>query len=374
MNYNIWNKWDPIEVCMLGNNYLPEFFNGLPDKTGDPLKRICEETLEDLQGFKTIMEDFGIEVIQPDMDPLERFLDNPKRYPRGPLQPRDEQLVIADKCFTSRQDHPAIHKKLVEYNSTNTIFTDTLPLPPHKYNEIMCNESGDWPPYEDYANGHKLKDFVVKEIDDLNYQCLCLNSANTFQIDKKLVVGNAHSDGGKMTENVDGFLYFLKKYTGVDFEIQLAPMEGHTDANFHPIKPGVILSLKDVQTYSKTFPGWDVCYLPEQSWKKVKGFRKLKSKNSGKWYLAGEEDNDEFIEFVETWLHDWLGYVEETVFDVNVLMLDESHCCVSNANNKQVKEFLKKHRINPVPVPFRHRYFWDGGLHCITLDLKRKGD
>ena len=44
MNYNIWNKWDPLKVCMLGNNYAPQFFNGIPDKVGDPLKRICEET------------------------------------------------------------------------------------------------------------------------------------------------------------------------------------------------------------------------------------------------------------------------------------------------------------------------------------------
>ena len=26
-----------------------------------------------------------------------------------------------------------------------------------------------------------------------------------------------------------------------------------------------------------------------------------------------------------------------------------------------------------VHVPFRHRWFWDGGLHCITLDLYREG-
>ena len=25
MKYNIWNKWDPLKVCMLGNNYAPEF-------------------------------------------------------------------------------------------------------------------------------------------------------------------------------------------------------------------------------------------------------------------------------------------------------------------------------------------------------------
>jgi hypothetical protein len=29
--------------------------------------------------------------------------------------------------------------------------------------------------------------------------------------------------------------------------------------------------------------------------------------------------------------------------------------------------------MEPVYVPWRHRYFWDGGLHCITLDLYREG-
>ena len=36
-----------------------------------------------------------------------------------------------------------------------------------------------------------------------------------------------------------------------------------------------------------------------------------------------KKKNNAFTEFVETWLQDWVGYVEETVLDVNVLMLDE---------------------------------------------------
>ena len=99
-----------------------------------------------------------------------------------------------------------------------------------------------------------------------------------------------------------------------------------------------------MQTYSELYPGWDVCYLPDQSWDKVSEFSKLKRKNKGKWWLAGEEDNDEFTNFVETWLQDWVGYVEETVFDVNVLVLDEHHVCVSNPNNEQVNTFLKNHQ------------------------------
>ena len=61
--------------------------------------------------------------------------------------------------------------------------------------------------------------------------------------------------------------------------------------------------------------------------------------------VTREEENNAFTEFVETWLQDWVGYVEETVLDVNVLMLDEHPLlCVQN-NNQEVNQFLKKHNI-----------------------------
>ena len=372
MVYNIWNKWDPLEVCMLGNNYAPEFFDGCDPKASDPLKRICEETLEDLDGFKQILQQFGAEVIQPQLDPSERFIDNPYRYPRGPLQPRDHQIVIGNTCFTTRGDHPAIHQALANYDPINTLFSDTFLLPPHKYEQIACKVSGDWPKYDDYANGCELKEHVVKEIKSLKYDCWCVSSATSFLLnDHRLLIGN--NDSTYLRDATPGIEYFIKKHTGLDLELEFANIDGHTDANFHPIKPGAILSLYDVQNYAETFPGWDICYLPDQSWSKVQDFSQLKKKNAGKWWLAGEEHNDKFTHFVETWLQDWVGYVEETVFDVNVIMLDENHCCVSNPNNEQVNAFLKKHRVEPVYVPWRHRYFWDGGLHCITLDLKREG-
>ena len=65
-----------------------------------------------------------------------------------------------------------------------------------------------------------------------------------------------------------------------------------------------------------------------------------------------QEDNDEFTHFVETWLQDWVGYVEETVFDVNVLVLDEHHVCINNMN-PTVIEFLKKHKMEPIHIPWR---------------------
>ena len=33
---------------------------------------------------------------------------------------------------------------------------------------------------------------------------------------------------------------------------------------------------------------------------------------------------------------------------------------------------LKKNKIDYIVVPWRHRFFLDNGLHCITLDLYRE--
>jgi hypothetical protein len=325
--YNIWNKWDPLKVCMLGNNYAPEFFNGVNDKVADPLKRICEETLEDLDGFKTTLQQFGVEVIQPMMDPNERFMDNPGHYPRGPLQPRDSYLVLGNDCYETVGDHDAIGEALEEYGP------------------------------------------VTRAREQMGFG---MSSAMAFMLGTRIDVGIDADHGEQLVRDYGSYLPgYMPAFR--DFDVNFVPTDGHTDGNFHPIKPGAILSLHDVQTYSETYPGWDVCYLPDQSWHKVNKFVELKVKNIGKWWMAGEEDNDEFTYFVETWLKDWVGYVEETVFDVNVLMIDQHHCCVSNPHNEQVNAFLRKHHVEPVYVPWRHRYFWDGGLHCITLDLHREG-
>jgi len=87
--------------------------------------------------------------------------------------------------------------------------------------------------------------------------------------------------------------------------------------------------------------------------------------------VPGEENSDDFSNYVETYLRDWVGYVEETVFEVNMLSLDQNTILVNNYN-KKVFDFLEKNKVTPVIAPFRHRWFWDGGVHCITQDLYRE--
>jgi hypothetical protein len=147
---------------------------------------------------------------------------------------------------------------------------------------------------------------------------------------------------------------------------------GHADGTYCPVCPGLILSLVDVPTYADTYPGWEVIYLPGQSWHKVRPFLDLKEKNKGKWWIPGFEHDQDVVDVVETWLGHWTGYVEETVFDVNMLIIDPKNVIVFNYN-KQVFDALDRYGITPHIVPFRHRYFWDGGIHCVTSDLHREG-
>jgi hypothetical protein len=100
---------------------------------------------------------------------------------------------------------------------------------------------------------------------------------------------------------------------------------------------------------------------------------KFKHENfNGRWYVQGVEPTSEFANFVDTWLNKWTGYVKETVFDVNCLVLDESHVIFS-AYNKEVFDFCKSHSIEPIISPLRHKYFYDGGISCCTQDIRRSG-
>ena len=36
-----------------------------------------------------------------------------------------------------------------------------------------------------------------------------------------------------------------------------------------------------------------------------------------------------------------------------------------------IRDRLKQEGVELVVSKIRHRYFWDGGVHCVTVDLER---
>lgn len=56
-----------------------------------------------------------------------------------------------------------------------------------------------------------------------------------------------------------------------------------------------------------------------------------------------------------------------------MLVIDEKNVLVLAYDDLVCRE-LEKKGITPHVLDFRCRGFWDGGLHCLTLDIHRLGD
>jgi hypothetical protein len=389
--YNVWNKWGKLKSVMVGNHYTSDFFNDVKNsKIQSSLKKIADETHEDLENYKNVLKDFGCNVIQPELDPKDNimnYIDNngavkgSQGVPRSPLQVRDAHVVIGNTLYYTNMESKSdcIEAAFNSYNSQDQVkwysFKDYNDLSIRHWSLDYWNiiSGSSWGRYKDYCNDanyfNNLSEEIRKEVLEFHKTLppgFLIDAPSMTLVGRDLYIDN-------MDATFRDFQISDLTNKIPNIRINKLNVGGHNDGCFHTIKPGAILSLNEIQTYNNTFPDWDICYLPDQSWDKVRGFLDLKNQVNGKWWVPGEENNSELTHFVETWLQDWVGYVEETVFDVNVLVLDEHHVCVSQIDNPVINKFLKKHKMEPVHVPWRHRYFWDGGLHCITLDLEREG-
>jgi hypothetical protein len=368
MTWSVHQHWDPLKVCVVGQSYPPEFYSWITIPHVRKLfEKIAIETEEDYQGIIKKLKEFGVEVLRPDL-PENSFIGG--RYLPPPMTPRDYMVMVGDAFY---QSYDLDFKKF--YNNVRDPqwpdyknFEDFKNAP--MYIQEECDNMHHLKEYKEFYSSYKNIFNQIKtngnKIKNHAYNTDLLNGAQVSRIGKDLYFGTA-----SYVQELDSYQIFLdQEFTNTRNHI--VNTGGHSDATYCPVAPGLIISLRDIPTYANTFPGWEVVYLPNQSWDKVGDFLQLKNKNNGKWWIPGFEHDDSVTCVVETWLSHWTGYVEETVFDVNMLIIDTKNVMVFNYN-KQVFDALERHGITPHIVPFRHRYFWDGGIHCVTADLHRDG-
>jgi len=313
----------PLKHCWIGSGFKFEWFKEFTsdNRILDPLKRIADETEQDLDQLEQLLRSLGVNTYRSYLD-IEKYNNSLNDIWKIPMTPRDNYAVIGDKFY-----------------------------------QVGTKQKG----FDQVLDAISDDDKVIEDRNDdfnINTACLVRLGKDIFW-DINL----------KYKGDVDRY---VNKFQNLGYTVHLSNRNYHSDGAFGIVKPGCIISLCDVQNYQKEFPGWEVLYLPDQSWNKLSPFLNIKDKVKGRWWIKGEEDNDKLINFVNTWLSEWVGYVEETVFDVNMLSINEN-CVICNNFNKEVFDFLKRHNVEPIIFNFRHRYFWDGGVHCITQDLYREG-
>jgi hypothetical protein len=339
MTYSVYQHWDPLKVMAVGKSYPPELYDYIKnEKIRKVFYKIAEETEEDYQKLISLLEKFGVQTVRPDMTvPLniaKRHIDNNTPIPRPyEMQPRDYTIMLGETfyCAGNTASNKPIRALVSQQGNTIKFPMDT---------------------------GFKYQNNLIK-----------LNAAMTSRIGKDLIIGTI--DHTEKVLNLDKVQEDLQSKL-TDYRVKMVDTQGHSDGTFCPVVPGLILSMLGPNNYKNTFPNWEVVYLAGESWGKMHHFLELKRKNYGKWWVPGEELNDDFTNFVEKWMNHWVGYVEESVFDLNMIVIDKKNVIVNGYNEKAFDAF-SRYGITPHICNFRHRYFWDGGLHCITSDLHREG-
>jgi len=333
-----YTSWQPLQEVIVGQVYPPKYFNYIKDPVvRGQLSQILDETTEDLDNLSDTIQKYGAKVHRPelfDLDQWNETLSVTIDVPMPPLVPRDWQITLGEKLLRIL-NVPEMDKICHYYENANP----SSVIDPHK---------------KEFDNTHVLIDAVAS--------CIVRCGTDVFFDRSEWLT--------------DGQMEWIRdNVLDSRYQVHRCQTNGHGDSVFAILKPGVIISSmhdSDIN-YRKSFPGWEVCRVDKATISATMELGKFRYENfNGRWYVQDQETTPEFANFVDTYLTKWTGYVQETVFDVNCLVLDESNVIFSSYN-KEVFDYCKRHGIEPIISPLRHKYFFDGGISCCTQDIRRRG-
>jgi hypothetical protein len=327
---NSYSEFQPLEEIVVGRGYPPEYVDFVEDvEIRENLQKIFIEIEEDFENLIKTFESRGVTVHRPIIPTKQEFEKNPWQLP--PLTPRDRQIVLG--------------QKLVRVGSHGS-FTSII----DHYKQVAPDQVLD--PFEQdpgcVINGASASCIFRMGRD------VWLDCSDWFtEAQADWVINNGFTEPGYR---------FHKMVT-----------DGHSDCVFSILKPGVILtSFHDAGVaYQTDFPGWDMHRVQNPSMERFMDFRN-ELHPGATWWVPGRDNAPRFSQFVDQYLNEWTGCMHESVFDVNCVSIDEQHV-VFACYNKEVFDYCSRHGIEPILCDLRHRFFFDGGTHCATLDIRRCG-
>ena len=386
--------WDKLKVCAVGRSYPPELYDFIENpKVRNMMERIAIETEEDYQKLIAKLEEFNVKVIRTNLNLTEdgkiRVYEDGMRE-KPPMCPRDDTIMVGSRFYSPGKIN---WRELIKTNSSLTDneipekWSDVKNLSPDikKYIiSLIKSYTGDpqtlfeeytRPNHEErYKIYEDIHNYVSSQGNPMIYGFACANGANTIRAGKDLYTSLPieFEFGNKRIINK-----LREEFSDYRVHI-LEDVYGHGDAHLCPVKPGLLMCTEHYKTadpYNHTFPGWAVVRLARQSWfdSNLRERIQWKNKTNGRWWVDGQSYDSDVVDYIETWLSHWVNYVEETIFDVNMLVIDKNNI-ICNNYNKMAFQAFEAAGVTPHVINFRHRYFWDGGIHCITSDLDRDGE
>lgn len=380
MTYSVHQHWDPLKTCIVGRSYPPEFYEFVKNpRTRHILETLAQETEDDYQNLiRLLSKKFGVEVFRPEFpDDLESLYVQGK-WVQPPTAPRDYFLMIEDRFWVPEIPN-ASHAWSVFYRQNKQADWGDYVRPQDFYRDhpsVAEDIKQRFSRFQQMDQQHldaklgfyqHIFDHVRQQGNEIVYTDLdFVNGCFVSRIGRDLYFATQtyHDDQQQILQQVNGHFPRTRNH--------VVNAGGHGDATYCPVAPGLIISLRDIPTYADTFPDWEVVYLPPSNYAHMREFEQSMKRNKGRWFIPGFEQDPNLVDMVDHYFDEWVGYVAETVFDVNMLIVDPKNVIVS-AHSDPVEQACARHGIEVHVVPFRHKYFWDAGIHCITNDLNRQG-
>ena len=314
--------FQPLKEIWLGDCYPSQFYYHLPDAIKEPFIKITEWTKQDLNKIQKKLEELGVIVQRPKFEKIENYLNDKEVLLKPPIAPRDNSLTLGNEFYHLR----SFYKK------------------------------DPWQAQIDRFISNNEKNFFGNE-----GGLACLSPPAIVRVGRDIIMDwNAHKDWWHLTAPIAA--EWAKKYRVHIYTGNYGG--GHSDGVFCPVCPGLILSTHYHKDYTKTFPDWEVFFT-----------NKVQNNFNGRWWTEDKiiNQNKSFNLYILKHAKDWIGNFSETVFEVNMLVIDEKNI-LAIKHDDRVFDFLTSKGINVHVCDFRSRSFWDGGLHCLTLDIRREGN
>jgi len=315
--------FQPLKEVWVGDCYPEQFAEAIDSKHRDLFYKIREYTTRDLNNLVSKLKELNVVVRRPEFNSIDTFLDDREILIKPPICPRDWALTLDDTLYIT---HP--------YPELFTSFESTINL---------------------YKNNNQKVKILDRSVPD---PMTSLVFPSVVRVGFDLIVDVRQESQLEILKPV------LEKMSK-EYRVHVTRTGDHSDGVFCPVGPKQIFSTHYRQEYKNTFPDWEVFFLTDTT---IKRSNKLGNGFNGKWWLPGGH----FEQFSDAVFGRWIGDSRETVFEVNMLVVDE-HNVICIAEDDDACKKLELLGITPHVVDFKTRGFWDGGIHCLTLDIHREG-
>ena len=339
------NEWDPLEEVIVGTLQgaaVPTWHDSMratmPERSWElfrkqsgrafPAEQI-EPAIRELDEFANVLRGEGVTVKRPEPYDFQRPFSTPEWQCAGGLyaaMPRDLLIVVGDRIIESplawRTRHCEIwaYRNLIkEYFKEGAVWiaAPTPRLCEETY-DLAWDRPGEEPRYAttEYEPTFDAADFV--------------------RFGRDIFVQRSH------VTNEFGIEWFQRQI-GTDYRVHQVdvndPHAMHIDATLVPLAPGKLLAHPErLPRVPPQLRAWDVLYAPEPCLPKS-----------------------------------WPMHMASAWVSINILMLDPQRAIVEKQEEPLIR-CLTDAGIECIPVSFRHVWTFGGSFHCVTCDIRRRGE